>query len=170
MTSSRFRPPSPPDAPVSGDFVLQEGEGGEHDEDKTEAATTEEADTFEPLVLWEAGPGEEDHRISVDPRLCKWLRPHQREGVQFMFECGEFGGGGRRSVGGGRGGWGERGRGGSGGFRVGEAGGVGEEKGEAGEGRSVVFCDRREAMQFTLAYGESSRMEKRWGWGAGNRI
>lgn len=48
-----------------------------------------QADVFEPLVLWEAGPEEGDHRVSVDPRLCKWLRPHQREGVQFMFECGE---------------------------------------------------------------------------------
>ncbi|CAN0434421.1 unnamed protein product, partial [Hapterophycus canaliculatus] len=46
-----------------------------------------QAEAFEPLVLWEEGPEESDHRISVDPRLCKWLRPHQREGVQFMFEC-----------------------------------------------------------------------------------
>ena len=57
-----------------------------------DAPTPTQADTFEPLVLWEAGPEEDDHRISVDPRLCKWLRPHQREGVQFMFECGEGGG------------------------------------------------------------------------------
>ncbi|CAN0496379.1 unnamed protein product, partial [Laminaria digitata] len=89
MTSSRFRPPSPPDAPVSGEFVLQEGEGDDDDDgdNKAGVSATEEADTFEPLLLWEAGPGQEDHRISVDPRLCKWLRPHQREGVQFMFEC-----------------------------------------------------------------------------------
>lgn len=26
MTSSKFRPPTPPDAPVSGEFDLQEGE------------------------------------------------------------------------------------------------------------------------------------------------
>lgn len=25
--------------------------------------------------------------IVVDPMLTRWLRPHQREGVQFMFEC-----------------------------------------------------------------------------------
>lgn len=90
MTSSKFRPPSPPDA--SGEFILQEGEedSGEGDGDTTDAPAAEE-DSFEPLVLWESGPNEEDHRISVDPRLCKWLRPHQREGVQFMFECGEGG-------------------------------------------------------------------------------
>ena len=23
----------------------------------------------------------------VDPMLTRWLRPHQREGVAFMFEC-----------------------------------------------------------------------------------
>ena len=23
----------------------------------------------------------------VDNMLTRWLRPHQREGVQFMFEC-----------------------------------------------------------------------------------
>ncbi|CAN0247130.1 unnamed protein product, partial [Ectocarpus sp. 13 AM-2016] len=59
-----------------------DGKGAE-----AEAAPADEADTFEPLVLWEEGSGENDHRISVDPRLCKFLRPHQREGVQFMFEC-----------------------------------------------------------------------------------
>lgn len=25
--------------------------------------------------------------IHVPPILAKWLRPHQREGVQFMYEC-----------------------------------------------------------------------------------
>jgi len=25
--------------------------------------------------------------VYVPPVLCKWLRPHQREGVQFMYEC-----------------------------------------------------------------------------------
>ncbi|MCO5571162.1 hypothetical protein L7F22_024896 [Adiantum nelumboides] len=46
---------------------------------------------IEPLVLWNP---EEDGKpddmlmpIIVDPRLVKFLRPHQRDGVQFMFEC-----------------------------------------------------------------------------------
>ncbi|KAH7446143.1 hypothetical protein KP509_01G041300 [Ceratopteris richardii] len=46
---------------------------------------------IEPLVLWEP----EDHRtfdmkvqpIVVDPRLVQFLRPHQRDGVKFLFEC-----------------------------------------------------------------------------------
>lgn len=25
--------------------------------------------------------------VYVPPILAKWLRPHQREGVQFMYEC-----------------------------------------------------------------------------------
>ena len=25
--------------------------------------------------------------VFVPPVLAKWLRPHQREGVQFMYEC-----------------------------------------------------------------------------------
>ncbi|XP_027105933.1 protein CHROMATIN REMODELING 25 [Coffea arabica] len=43
---------------------------------------------IEPLVLWQ--PEEVDCNsttIIVDPLLVKFLRPHQREGVQFMFEC-----------------------------------------------------------------------------------
>lgn len=42
-----------------------------------------------PLVLWTppaegAAPGARP--ITVDNMLLKWLRPHQREGVQFCFE------------------------------------------------------------------------------------
>ncbi|KAH7679570.1 DNA helicase protein [Dioscorea alata] len=46
---------------------------------------------IEPLILWESeGPNEENDQltqIEVDPLLVRYLRPHQREGVQFMFEC-----------------------------------------------------------------------------------
>lgn len=86
MTLSKFRPPTGSPEPPSGDFELLEGEE-EGEEDAGAATVVEEEQTWEPLVLWEAGPMEDDNRISVDPRLCKWLRPHQREGVQFMFEC-----------------------------------------------------------------------------------
>eukprot|EP00878_Enallax_costatus_P045593 GHUV01055013.1.p1 GENE.GHUV01055013.1~~GHUV01055013.1.p1 ORF type:complete len:196 (+),score=48.44 GHUV01055013.1:302-889(+) len=46
----------------------------------------------EPLVLWdpaEAGGagGADDVAVEVDPMLTRWLRPHQRDGVQFMFDC-----------------------------------------------------------------------------------
>ena len=42
----------------------------------------------EPLVLWApAEGGGADGAVTVDPMLTRWLRPHQREGVQFMFEC-----------------------------------------------------------------------------------
>ncbi|XP_061354468.1 protein CHROMATIN REMODELING 25 isoform X2 [Gastrolobium bilobum] len=42
----------------------------------------------DPLVLWH--PEDEASSlttITVDPLLVRFLRPHQREGVQFMFDC-----------------------------------------------------------------------------------
>ncbi|KAI4318616.1 hypothetical protein MLD38_032295 [Melastoma candidum] len=46
---------------------------------------------IEPLVLWEPegfeGVGGNSIVIQVDPLLVRFLRPHQREGVQFMFDC-----------------------------------------------------------------------------------
>jgi len=47
---------------------------------------------FEPLIIWSPS-GEELAAnpllasIEVPPIVCKWLRPHQREGVKFMAEC-----------------------------------------------------------------------------------
>ncbi|KAA8545882.1 hypothetical protein F0562_020667 [Nyssa sinensis] len=44
----------------------------------------------EPLVLWQPEECEGAGNlvpITVDPFLVRFLRPHQREGVQFMFEC-----------------------------------------------------------------------------------
>jgi DNA repair and recombination RAD54-like protein len=50
----------------------------------------------ETLVLWEPPPPDEDAEggssstsapVVVDPMLARWLRPHQREGVRFMFQC-----------------------------------------------------------------------------------
>ncbi|KAF3679880.1 DNA repair and recombination protein RAD54, partial [Capsicum annuum] len=45
----------------------------------------------EPLVLWQpeeiAEEGYSVVSITVDPSLVRFLRPHQREGVQFMFDC-----------------------------------------------------------------------------------
>lgn len=42
---------------------------------------------MEPLYLWQPGEGESGPAVEVDPMLTRWLRPHQREGVAFMFEC-----------------------------------------------------------------------------------
>ncbi|KAJ3695883.1 hypothetical protein LUZ60_001260 [Juncus effusus] len=46
----------------------------------------------EPLILWQSDESEKENNglgvcIEVDPLLVKFLRPHQREGVQFMFAC-----------------------------------------------------------------------------------
>ena len=38
-------------------------------------------------MLWQPPPGEGGNAVEVDSVLTKWLRPHQRDGVQFMFEC-----------------------------------------------------------------------------------
>ncbi|KAL5788356.1 hypothetical protein ACOSP7_005305 [Xanthoceras sorbifolium] len=46
---------------------------------------------IDPLVLWQPEESEDGGgsliQILVDPLLVRFLRPHQREGVQFMFEC-----------------------------------------------------------------------------------
>lgn len=42
MTSSKFRPPSPPDAPVNPDFDLKEGEDDEEGSGDAAAAAAEE--------------------------------------------------------------------------------------------------------------------------------
>jgi DNA repair and recombination protein RAD54 and RAD54-like protein len=42
-------------------------------------------ENIEPLILWMND--DNTHRISVDPRLLQFLRPHQREGLQFTFDC-----------------------------------------------------------------------------------
>ncbi|XP_050365140.1 protein CHROMATIN REMODELING 25 [Argentina anserina] len=46
---------------------------------------------IEPLVLWQPEELEDGDvnmvQIVVDPLLVRFLRPHQREGVQFMFDC-----------------------------------------------------------------------------------
>lgn len=57
----------------------------------------EAEDPGERLVLWEPPDGN-GSPVVVDGMLTKWLRPHQREGVTFMFECvtglRDFGGNG----------------------------------------------------------------------------
>ena len=43
---------------------------------------------IEPLILWESTETENPPPpIVVEMFLCKFLRPHQRDGVRFMAEC-----------------------------------------------------------------------------------
>ena len=57
------------------------------DEPEAAAPPIELPPGVEPLVLWEPPAGTEGSPIRVDDALTRFLRPHQREGVQFMFEC-----------------------------------------------------------------------------------
>ena len=42
---------------------------------------------YEPLVLWQNNNPDNPHKVEVIPALACKLRSHQREGVQFLFEC-----------------------------------------------------------------------------------
>lgn len=61
-----------------------EEEGDEEAEDLPTSVSN--LPPFEPLVLW-THPEDPDNKIEVIPQLASKLRPHQREGVQFLFEC-----------------------------------------------------------------------------------
>lgn len=50
----------------------------------------EEHKPCEPLILWrppEEGAHPNATPIEVDNFICHWLRPHQRSGVQFLWDC-----------------------------------------------------------------------------------
>jgi DNA repair and recombination RAD54-like protein len=71
----------PPPLPIVGSF------GGDEDDAEAVAdANKMNLPPFEPLILWQ-DPMDPDNKIEVIPSLACKLRPHQREGVQFLFEC-----------------------------------------------------------------------------------
>jgi len=62
------------------------------EDDGAEQMPTTVLPPFEPLVLWTdkaSASGDENppHKVEVVPQLASKLRPHQREGVTFLFEC-----------------------------------------------------------------------------------
>lgn len=80
------------------------------EEDDAEGMPTTSLPPYEPLVLWRSTepepqpesdlenkdvtengeapvPAVEYHKVEVIPELASKLRPHQREGVQFLFDC-----------------------------------------------------------------------------------
>jgi SNF2 family DNA or RNA helicase len=65
--------------PIIYDFNEEEDDGAEELPD-------ENRPVIEPLVLWE-DPNDSTNKIEVIYALASKLRPHQREGVQFLFEC-----------------------------------------------------------------------------------
>jgi len=88
-TGGAFAPPKILDASALAALAALEEEGAAEEAPPPPPAAAAPADiAFEPLVLFQAPEGTEGGRtVSVDPILCKFLREHQREGVQFMFDC-----------------------------------------------------------------------------------
>jgi DNA repair and recombination RAD54-like protein len=66
-------------------------EFGDNASDDEPSVEESDAPPPEPLILWEADEADPatgvKHQVKVDAKLIKWLRPHQREGLRFMFEC-----------------------------------------------------------------------------------
>lgn len=76
-----------PELPSSPTILHPEDEAVDTKEDVAELALNLESEPqFEPLVLLPPTfPG--SRPVEVDPRLVAVLRPHQREGVSFIYEC-----------------------------------------------------------------------------------
>lgn len=92
--SVQFIKPNKFRRPVQSAPLLLSSASDEGDEEGDPEASSEDGSAgsavddspYEPLVLWES-ESDPERSIAVDPRLCRVLRPHQREGVQFVFEC-----------------------------------------------------------------------------------
>ncbi|RHY35330.1 hypothetical protein DYB32_000180 [Aphanomyces invadans] len=72
-----------PAVDVVMDFVQDAPQDAEPEETKKD-----DGPAAEPLVLWSGEVDGKDVETVVPEIIGKFLRPHQREGVQFMFDCG----------------------------------------------------------------------------------
>lgn len=70
-------------APLPSSNVVDTS-GAEEEEESSSSGS--EFPPHEPVVLWR-DPEDETNVVQVIPQLACRLRPHQREGVQFLFEC-----------------------------------------------------------------------------------
>jgi DNA repair and recombination RAD54-like protein len=61
-------------------------DGGDDDGAEELPTSASNLPPFEPLVLW-SQQDDPENKVEVIPQLACKLRPHQREGVQFLFEC-----------------------------------------------------------------------------------
>ncbi|OQR83876.1 DNA repair and recombination protein RAD54 [Achlya hypogyna] len=52
-----------------------------------EAPKAAEEKLPDPVILWTGTVDDKEVQVIVPMIIGKWLRPHQREGVQFMFDC-----------------------------------------------------------------------------------
>ena len=74
--------------PLGTNFVAQADDL--EDDDGAEDLPVTHLPPFQPLVLWEdmeEADSKVRHKVEVVPELASKLRPHQREGVAFLFEC-----------------------------------------------------------------------------------
>jgi hypothetical protein len=65
---------------------LSPDDGSEENDEEGLPTSVSNLPPFEPLVLW-SHPDDAENKVEVIPQLACKLRPHQREGVQFLFEC-----------------------------------------------------------------------------------
>lgn len=72
-----WEPPAEPEAPACGAEAGTDGSQGDGSEKENAGAENAGAES----KVAQLPP------VSVDPTLCRFLRSHQREGVQFMFDC-----------------------------------------------------------------------------------
>jgi hypothetical protein len=71
-----------PEVDIVLDYPAEEHEEEEHKE-------KEVTNVGEPVVLWTGTIDDREVQVIVPEIVGKFLRPHQREGVQFLFDCGK---------------------------------------------------------------------------------